>query len=159
MTRPPHDNQLPHSQPTDYPMEPAHRSPAGEPPGQGSERSFGVVFALVFGIVALWPLQSGGDIRFWALLVAVAFALAAAMKPTLLRRPSLLWGKFGRLLHRIVSPIVLFFLFAAVITPIALILRAGGKDPLDLKLRPEQPSYWVTREPPGPPPDSLRNQF
>ena len=125
----------------------------------GSERSFGLVFAGVFLLVALWPLVSRASPRLWAIAVAAAFALCAWLAPQVLAPLNRLWFRFGELLHRIVSPIALGVIFFGVITPYALVMRLFGRDELLLRKGSARPSYWVRREPPGPPPESFRNQF
>lgn len=125
-----------------------------------SDRSFGVVFAIVFSIIALWPVVFGsGGLRVWAAVVAAGFALVAWVKPVLLAGMNRLWLKFGLLLGKIVSPIALGILFFLVITPIGWLMRLTGKDPLRLKHDAEAASYWIDRKPPGPPPGSMTNQF
>src|SRR4029077_4175934 len=125
----------------------------------GSERAFGLVFAAVFLLVSLWPLISRLPPRWWALAVAVAFAACAWLAPQLLAPLNRLWFRFGELLHRIVSPVALGVIYFGAITPYAMVMRLFGRDELLLRKGPAGPSYWVRREPPGPPPDSFRNQF
>lgn len=124
-----------------------------------SDRSFGLVMAAVLLLVALGPLRHGHTPRWWALAVAVVFALLAVAKPALLARLNRLWMKLGILLGKVVSPIALGILFYGVLTPLAMVIRLTGKDPLRLKLEPGADSYWILRKPPGPPPDSMTNQF
>ena len=124
-----------------------------------SDRSFGLVFAGVFLIVASWPLFYRELPRWWALGVAVVFAIIAIWKPALLAVPNRLWTKLGVLLGKVVSPIALGILFYGVIMPIGALVRVTGKDPLRLKLDSGADSYWILRKPPGPPPDSMTNQF
>ncbi|MBI2240889.1 MAG: hypothetical protein HYU59_08820 [Magnetospirillum gryphiswaldense] len=125
----------------------------------GSERSFGLVFAVFFTLVGLWPLKSGGDIRLWALAAAVAFLVAALAVPKWLNPLNLLWFKFGLLLHKIMTPLIMGLLFFVTVTPIGVLMRATGKDPMRLKRDPAATSYWIKRDPPGPAPDSMKNQF
>lgn len=129
-----------------------------QPVQMGSERSFGLVFAALFAIVALWPLKNGGDIRLWALAVAAAFLVAALAKPCLLRPLNRVWFKFGMLLHHVVTPVVMGLLFFLTVTPIGLLMRAAGKDPMRLRRNPAA-SYWIDRAPPGPAPETMKNQF
>jgi hypothetical protein len=124
-----------------------------------SDRSFGLVFAGVFLIVAAWPLLHRELPRWWSLGIAVAFAILAIWKPALLAALNRLWTKLGVLLARVISPIALGILFYGVITPIGAVMRLTGKDPLRLKLDAGTDSYWIPRKPPGPPPDSMTNQF
>jgi predicted membrane metal-binding protein len=128
-------------------------------PKIGSERSFGFVFAAVFVLVALWPLLDSAPPRRWAIAVAAVFALCAWLAPKVLAPLNRLWFRFGELLHRIVSPIALGVIFFGVVTPYAVVMRLFGRDELLLRKSSARPSYWVRREPPGPPPDSFRNQF
>lgn len=125
----------------------------------GSERAFGIVFAIVFLIVALWPLSSGSAVRVWALLTAGAFAALALMLPAALRPLNRIWFTIGVALHRVASPLVLGMLFYLTVLPTGLVMRALGKDPLRLRFDRNARSYWIERTPPGPAPDSLRNQF
>ena len=124
-----------------------------------SDRSFGFVFAVVFLIIAAWPLLAGHGVRWWAVAVAAAFVAIALAIPALLAVPNRLWMKFGLLLGKIVSPIALGILFYGAITPLGMVMRWLGKDPLRLKLDAQAKSYWIDREPPGPPPASMTNQF
>ena len=125
----------------------------------GSERAFGLVFAGVFLLVALWPLLERASPRLWSVAVAAAFALFAFLAPQVLAPLNRLWFGFGELLHRIVSPLALGVIFFGVITPYAVVMRLFGRDELLLHKRSARPSYWVRREPPGPPPDSFGNQY
>lgn len=124
-----------------------------------SDRSFGLVFAAVFLVIAGMPLLHGESIRWWSVGVSAVFALVALVKPALLAGLNRLWIKLGVLLGKVVSPIALGILFYIVITPIGLVIRLAGKDPLRLKFDPGAASYWIPREPPGPPPGSMNNQF
>ena len=124
-----------------------------------SDRAFGIVFAAVFAIIGLLPLVFGGRVRLWALLVAGAFLLVAQFVPSMLAPLNRWWLRFGLLLHRIVSPIVLGIMFFGVITPMGLVMRALGKDLLRLKFDRVAPTYWIERTPPGPPPESMKDQF
>jgi hypothetical protein len=125
----------------------------------GTERSFGIVFALVFTVIGLWPLISGGAVRTWSLLIAAAFLLAGFAAPAVLAPLNRLWFRFGMLLGRIVSPVVMALLFYLTVMPTGLLMRLFGKDVLRLKFDSQAETYWIPREPPGPPPDSLKQQF
>lgn len=125
----------------------------------GSDRSFGLVFAGFFALVALWPLIHGVSPRWWALALAAAFAAAAFAAPGLLRPLNRAWFAFGMLLHHVVNPIIMAAMFYGAILPMGLLLRALGKDLLRLKRDPAAPSYWIPREPPAPEPGSMQKQF
>jgi hypothetical protein len=124
-----------------------------------SERVFGFVFAAVFLIIGLLPLLHGNMVRLWSLGVAAVFLALALAVPKTLAPLNRLWMKFGMLLHAVVNPVVMAFLFFSTVTPIALILRALGKDPLHLKFDPAAKTYWIDRTPPGPAPDTMPRQF
>ena len=124
-----------------------------------SDRVFGLVFAGMFLVIAGLPLLHGGVLRWWPVGVAAAFALVALVKPSLLAGMNRLWIKLGVLLGKVVSPIALGILFYGVFTPLGAVVRLAGKDTLRLKFDPGANSYWIPRDPPGPLPDSMTNQF
>jgi hypothetical protein len=125
----------------------------------GSNRSFGLVFAAVFAIIALWPLLRGGELRWIPLAIAAVFLGVALAAPATLAPLNRLWMRLGRLLHGVVNPIVMAIIFFGVVTPAGLIMRALGRDPLHLELDRQTSSYWIARQPPGPAPDTMRQQF
>ncbi len=124
-----------------------------------SNRGFGWVFTAVFLIMGVWPLVFGHPVRWWSMIVAVAFLAITLAAPALLAPLNKLWLRFGLLLNRIVSPVVLGFMFYVVVTPMGWLMRAFGKDNLRLRGGDKNASYWIKRDPPGPKPDSLNNQF
>jgi hypothetical protein len=130
-----------------------------EPVSSSSDRAFGLVFAAVFAIIALWPWLFGGQVRVWSVILGTAFVLVACLWPAALAPLNRVWTRFGLLLHRIVSLVVLGVMFFVVITPMGLVMRTLGKDPLRLRFDRDARSYWIDRQPPGPPPDTLNNQF
>lgn len=136
-----------------------HEAPPDEALEVASERSFGAVMAVAFGGVGALPLLRGGEPRLWALGVALVFGFITLVRPPLLRPLNVAWAHLGALLNKIVSPLVLGALFFLVVTPMGLYQRARGRDLLRLKRDPASPSYWIPRDPPGPAPESMRNQF
>ncbi len=126
---------------------------------RSSDRAFGLTFAVVFALVALWPLFDGAPPRWWALAAAVGFTGLALAAPRLLAPFNRLWHGFGMLLGRLVNPLVMGLLFYFVVTPTGLILRSFGKDPLRLKRDPDAASYWIERTPPGPAGGGMPRQF
>ncbi len=124
-----------------------------------SDRAFGFLFASIFAIIALLPLLHRRGPRAWALLFAAAFFLVAMLRPSVLRAANRLWMRFGFLLSRVVNPVVMGLLFYAIVTPVALLRRVFGSDPLKLRFDPQARSYWLERKPPGPPPDTMARQF
>jgi hypothetical protein len=138
----------------------AHEDLTREEPVEGSsDRSFGLVFAAVFLLIAAWPMLDGRALRWWAAPISAAFALLAVAKPSLLAVPNRWWTKFGLLLGKMVGPIALGVLFYGVFTPLGAVMRLTGKDPLRLEFDDKADSYWIPRDPPGPPPESMTNQF
>lgn len=124
-----------------------------------SNRSFGFVFAVVFLVITVWPMLSGGAPRVWALVVSALFLLVALVRPAWLAVLNRWWMQLGLLLGKIVSPVALGLLFFLVFAPLGAVMRWTGQDPLRLKLEPRADSYWIPRDPPGPPPQSMTNQF
>jgi hypothetical protein len=124
-----------------------------------SDRGFGLVFAAVFAIIAAWPLMQAQAPRWWALLLAAALGAIAAARPSVLSHPNRLWTRFGVALGNIAGPLAVGLLFYAIVAPLGIVMRLTGKDPLRLRFEPRAQSYWIARRPPGPPPDSLTNQF
>lgn len=133
--------------------------PAATPGKTASDRSFGIVFTVFFCLVAAWPLWHGEAMRLWALMPAALFVAATALTPSLLAPLNRQWTRLGLLLHKIVNPIVLGLIFAIAIIPIGLLFKLMGKDPLRLKRKAGEQSYWIERAPPGPAADSLPRQF
>ncbi len=124
-----------------------------------SDRSFGVVFAVVFTVIGLAPLLSGESARWWSFGVAAVFLALAILRPATLALFNRIWMRFGLLLHRIVNPIIMGVLFFLVVTPIAMLMRLTGSRPLHIKTEPEAETYWIPRDPPGPAPDTMKHQF
>lgn len=125
----------------------------------GSNRSFGLIFAVFFCLVALLPAVHGAPVRWWALGVAILFTAVAFLAPRALSPLNWVWFKLGMLLHHVVNPVIMAVMFYGAILPMALLLRALGKDVLRLKRAPESASYWIPREPPAPAPGSMSKQF
>ena len=109
-----------------------------------SNRSFGLVFFIVFLIVALWPLKSGEDLRLWSLTLSIIFLILGIFNSKLLTPLNKLWIKFGMFLGLIVSPIVMGIVFFSVVTPIGFFMRIMGKDLLRLKSKKN--TYWIDRD-------------
>ena len=129
------------------------------PAPESSDRNFGFVFTAVFTIIGCWPLLRVESPRWWALGVAVVFGLLAIARPDFLHPLSRAWLAFGRLLHLIMSPLVMAAVFFLCVTPIAWIMRLRGNDVLSLARRPDLPSYWITRKPPPTEAETMKRQF
>jgi len=124
-----------------------------------SNRTFGLVFFVVFAIVSVWPVLFGNPLRWWSTPIAAAFLAVAFIVPGWLAPLNRLWTKLGLLMHKVVNPVIMGLLFFVAITPMALVLRLLGKDLLRLKRDPQATTYWIDRTPPGPSADSMRRQF
>ena len=123
---------------------------------KSSEKSFGVIFSIVFLIVSLYPLINSEGLRIWALAVSIIFFLLAFAVPKILSVPNQLWFKFGLLLGSIITPIIMAMVYFITVVPTGIIMRLLGKDLLKQKLDNNAKSYWIKRsEPMG----SMRNQY
>ena len=111
-----------------------------------SNRSFGLVFFVVFLIVALWPLKSGEDIRIWSLALSIIFFSLGILNSKLLTPLNKLWFKFGILLGSIVSPIVMGIVYFLVVTPMGMFMRFLGKDLLKTSKEKNVSTYWIKRD-------------
>ena len=121
----------------------------------GSNRSFGVVFFVVFFIISLWPLFSYNEIRIWSLIVSIIFLTLGLINSKILTPLNKLWFKFGIFLGNIISPIVMGIIYFVVITPIAFLLMVFKKDVLSLK-KTKKFSYWKNKEKYN---SNMKNQF
>jgi len=120
-----------------------------------SNRSFGIVFFVVFLLIAIFPLANSEDIRIWSLIISSIFLILGLLKSKILTPLNRLWFKFGIFLGKIVSPLVMGAIFFFVVTPIGLIMRILGKDLLNLKYNLNK-SYWVEKSDPK---SKMKNQF
>ena len=125
----------------------------------GSDRSFGIVIAAALALMSLLNWWHDGHSWPWTGGIAVLFLAAALFYPAALKPLNRLWLKFGLLLHKVVNPIIMALVFFGTVLPTGLIMRALGKDPLRLKRQPDANSYWIERRPPGPAPESMKDQF
>ena len=111
-----------------------------------SNRSFGLVFFLVFLIVALWPLKYQEDVRFWSLSLSIIFFILGILNSKLLTPLNKLWFKFGILLGSIVSPFIMGIVYFFVVTPIGIFMRLLGKDLLKTNKIKSASTYWIKRD-------------
>jgi hypothetical protein len=125
----------------------------------GSDRSFGIVMAGALIAVTLLNAWHTGRLWPWTGGLAALFLAAAWLRPAILNPLNRIWLKFGLLLHSIVNPVVMALLFYGTVLPTGLVARAMGKDLLRLKRKPDAESYWIVREPAGPSPETMKDQF
>ena len=110
-----------------------------------SNRSFGLLFFIVFLLIAFWPLLSGETIRIWSLIIGLVFLVLGAINSKILNPLKVLWIRLGEKLGRVIAPIIMALVYFIVLTPIGLLMRILGKDLLNLKYSKEK-SYWVKRD-------------
>jgi hypothetical protein len=124
-----------------------------------SGRSFGLVMSAALVVISLLNWWHQGHSWCWTGAVASLFLGAALFYPAALRPLNRLWLKLGLLLHKVMNPIVMALVFFSTVLPMGLLMRALGKDPLRLRPEPDANSYWIERRPPGPSPESMKDQF
>ena len=120
-----------------------------------SNRSFGIVFFVVFILVALYPLVYSGEIRIWSIVLSLIFLTLGLLNSKILTPLNKIWFKFGIILGKIISPIIMGVIFFLVVTPIGLLMRLLGKDLLNLKYNKNK-SYWIEKKGPK---SKMKNQF
>ena len=121
----------------------------------GSNRSFGIVFFVVFLIIAIYPLLNDNSIRLWSLIISIIFFILGIINSKVLTPFNILWMKFGLILGKIVSPIIMGFVFFGVVTPISIIMKLLRKDLLNLR-RNKKETYWLKKEEIK---SNMKNQF
>ena len=121
----------------------------------GSNRSFGIVFFIVFLLIAIYPLINQGEIRVWSVLISLLFLILGIINSKILTPLNKVWFKFGIFLGKIISPIVMGIIFFLVVTPIAFLMRILKKDLLNLKYN-KNSSYWIEKTDPK---STMKNQF
>jgi len=109
-----------------------------------SNKSFGIVFFILFFLISLYPLLNNESIRIWALVISLLFLILGILNSKILTPLNLIWFKFGIFLSKIISPLVMGIIFFLVVTPIGLILRLCGKDVLNLKKNKKE-TYWINK--------------
>ncbi len=122
----------------------------------GSNKSFGIVFFVIFIIIALWPLLKDENIRVWSIIVSITFLTLGLLNSKILTPLNKLWMRLGILLGAIVSPIVMGVVYFGVITPIGLIMKLFGKDVLNLKIDTNKNTYWTSKKKI---PSKMKDQF
>jgi len=121
----------------------------------GSNKSFGIVFAIVFGLIAFWPLLKGNDVRIWSLTISIIFFTLGILKSKILTPLNKIWFKFGIFLGNFIAPIVMGIIFFFVVSPTGLIMKLLKKDLIKLKKNNDS-SYWIEKKDIK---SSMRNQF
>lgn len=120
-----------------------------------SNRSFGIVFFVIFLLVAIYPLLNSESIRLWSLIISIIFLLLGLINSRILTPFNHLWFKFGIILGKLVSPLIMYLIFFLVVTPIALFMKLLGKDILNLK-KNKNKTYWINKKNTR---SEMKNQF
>ena len=120
-----------------------------------TNRNFGIVFFVVFLIIAIWPILNENDIRLWSLIISLIFLILGIANSKLLTPLNKIWFKFGIFLGNFIAPIVMGFVYFLVVTPTGLIMKILGKDLLNLKKHNEE-TYWIKKDNSN---NNLKNQF
>ena len=120
-----------------------------------SNKSFGIVFFVIFLLIVIYPLTNGGDIRIWSGIISFIFLVLGLLNSSILTPLNKIWFKFGIILGKIISPVIMAIIFFLVVTPTGLIMRILRKDILNLKYN-QNKSYWIEKEGPK---SKMKNQF
>ena len=120
-----------------------------------SNRSFGIVFFIVFLLIGTYPLLNSDNVRIWSLIISIVFLILGLLNSKILLPLNKIWFKFGILLGKIISPLIMGLIFFVVVTPIGLLMRLFNKDLLSLKLNKNK-SYWIEKNEPK---SKMKNQF
>ncbi len=120
-----------------------------------SNRSFGIVFFIVFLLIGIYPLLINDHVRIWSLIISIVFLILGLLNSKILLPLNKIWFKFGILLGKIISPLIMGLIFFVVVTPIGLLMRLLNKDLLNLKFNKSK-SYWIEKSEPK---SKMKNQF
>ena len=121
----------------------------------GSNKSFGIVFFILFLFIGLYPILNNDSIRLWSLVIAALFLILGIFNSKLLSPLNKIWYKFGILLSKLISPLIIGLIFFFVVTPTGLLMRIIGKDLLNLKFNKKK-SYWINKSDLN---DNMKNQY
>tara|TARA_B100000945_G_C20365654_1_gene589463 strand:- start:930 stop:1310 length:381 start_codon:yes stop_codon:yes gene_type:complete len=113
---------------------------------QNSNKSFGLLFSIVFLIIGMWPLKNGDSLNIYFIAISITFLILGLINSKLLSPLNKIWIKLGEVLGIIISPIVMFLVYFIILTPVSLIVRLFGKDLLGLKFFKKNESYWIIRK-------------
>ena len=121
----------------------------------GSNRNFGIVFFIVFLIIAFWPLLNNNEINYWSLAISITFLILGLANSKILTPLNKIWFKFGILLGNVIAPIVMGIIFFLIVTPTSIIMKILGKDLLNLK-KNNNNSYWIEKSDQN---SKMKNQY
>ena len=112
---------------------------------KSSNRSFGIIFFIVFLLISVWPIMDGQALRVWSLVISLIFLILGILNSKILTPLNLAWIKLGEILGRFIAPVVMAVIYFLIVTPIGLLMRIIGKDLLNIKFS-QNSSYWIKRE-------------
>ena len=124
-----------------------------------SDRSFGLLFVFVFALLSSWAWWTGAAWAMWPAVLGALTLLVTLVRPALLNPLNRQWMRLAELLNRVVIPVVLGLIYFGMFTPVAWGMRLRGRDALRRRFEPAAATYWIERDPPGPDPKSLPNQY
>lgn len=110
----------------------------------GSNKSFGIVFCIVFFLIGIWPILNNGNFRFWAIAISLIFLVLGMINSKILSPLNKAWFQFGVLLGKVITPIILGIIFFLVVTPIGIMMRMLNRDLLNLRFNSNK-SYWIEK--------------
>ena len=113
---------------------------------KNTNRSFGILFFVVFFIIGIWPILSGNELRLWSFIIAIIFLILGIMRSRFLTPLNVAWIKFGVLLGVIIAPIIMGLVYFLVVLPIGILMKVLGKDLLELKFKKNEISYWNKKD-------------
>ena len=113
---------------------------------KNQNRGFGLLFFILFLVLALWPLKNGGEINLYLIFIALIFLLLGLVNSKILTPLNKGWIKFGEILGRIIAPIIMAIVYFLILTPISLLVRLFGKDLIGMKFSNDIKSYWIKRK-------------
>ena len=120
-----------------------------------SNRSFGIVFFFIFLLISVYPLLYNENIRIWSLIISIIFLFLGIINSRILTPFNHIWFKFGLVLGRFISPLIMGLVFFLVVTPIGLLMRVFKKDLLNLKFD-KNDTYWINKQEPK---SKMKDQF
>ena len=123
---------------------------------KSSNRSFGIIFFIVFLMIGFYPFLKQEDLRVWALVISFVFLILGILDSKILKPLNKIWFKFGLFLGKIISPLIMGLIFFLVVTQIGVFMRILGKDLINLKYKKYKKSYWIEKTGPN---SKMKNQF
>ena len=113
---------------------------------KSSNKSFGILFFVVFLGLGLWPLTNDNNPNIYLIIISTIFLILGLLNSKLLSPLNSFWIKFGELLGKIIAPVVMAIIYFLILTPISLMVRLFGKDLLGLKFSKKLKTYWIKRK-------------